>query len=339
MCNNDVIREKMPGEIEGISRVVLRDVTPELSEHMLTDIEKLPAVQLGDFLLQIELDEPGESVFNIAKKELRETPEIVQPAVDELRRLLAEDQDLTVPLDNRSWLVRFLRPCKFYPESAYDLIKRYYSFKVKHNKHYEGLMPSKEQNIFIQNILTVLPNRDQLGRRILVIELGRKWKTNKCSLDEVFKGCVLFLEAAMLEPETQICGAVVVFDMEGLTMQQVWQFTPPFAKRIVDWLQESIPLRIKGLYIINQPYIFNMVFQLFKPFLQEKLRSRIIFMGNDREQLHKYISPKCLPDIYGGTLTIPRVTGSQWLELLLICDGEFSAINSYGYKNQKKEKK
>lgn len=53
----------------------------------------------------------------------------------------------------------------------------------------------------------------------------------------MFKGCVLFLEAAMLEPETQICGAVVVFDMDGLTMQQVLQFTPPFAKRIVDWLQ------------------------------------------------------------------------------------------------------
>lgn len=56
---------------------------------MLTDIDKLPAVQLGDFLLQIELDEPKESVLEIARKELRETPEIVQPAVDELRRLLS----------------------------------------------------------------------------------------------------------------------------------------------------------------------------------------------------------------------------------------------------------
>lgn len=41
----------------------------------------------------------------------------------------------------------------------------------------------------------------------------------------------------MLEPETQICGAQVVFDMDGLSLQQTWQFTPPFAKRIVDWLQ------------------------------------------------------------------------------------------------------
>ncbi|XP_063838484.1 retinaldehyde-binding protein 1 isoform X1 [Ostrinia nubilalis] len=322
----------MPAQME--TRIVPREVTPEISQHMLSDIDKLPGVQLGDFLLQFELDEPRESVQEIARKELRETPENIKPAVEELRRLLTEDKDLYVPLESDAWLIRFLRPCKFYPESAYDLIKRYYAFKLKHHKQYDGLIPSKETNIFNQNILTVLPNRDHLGRRILVLELGKHWNHNKCTLDEVFKGCVLFLEAAMLEPETQICGAVVIFDMEGLSMQQVWQFTPPFAKRIVDWLQESIPVRVKGLYIINQPYVFNMVFQLFKPFLREKLRSRIIFLGSDREALHKHISPKCLPACYGGTVNIPRVTGPQWLELLLMCDQEFCAINSYGYKKK-----
>lgn len=51
------------------------------------------------------------------------------------------------------------------------------------------------------------------------------------------QGVVLFLEAAMMEPVSQVSGAVVIFDMDGLSLQQVWQFTPPFAKRIVDWLQ------------------------------------------------------------------------------------------------------
>lgn len=55
---------------------------------MLTDLDKLPGVQLGDFLLQFELDEPRESVKDIAKEELRESPDIVKPAVEELRRLL-----------------------------------------------------------------------------------------------------------------------------------------------------------------------------------------------------------------------------------------------------------
>lgn len=55
---------------------------------------------------------------------------------------------------------------------------------------------------------------------------------------------VLFLEAAMMEPISQVAGAVVIFDMDGLSLQQVWQFTPPFAKRIVDWLQVKLILSL-----------------------------------------------------------------------------------------------
>lgn len=50
---------------------------------------------------------------------------------------------------------------------------------------------------------------------------------------------------------------------------------------------------------------------------------QIIFHGTDRKSLHQHISPKCLPDCYGGTLQIPRVSGAQWLELLLMCDKEY----------------
>lgn len=158
------------------------------------------------------------------------------------------------------------------------------------------------------------------------------------SLDEVFKGCVLFLEAAMLEPETQVHGAVVIFDMDGLSLQQTWQFTPPFAKRIVDWLQDSVPLRIKGIHIVNQPKIFQMVFALFKPFLREKLRNRIIFHGTDRDSLHKQIEPQCLPTCYDGTIDIPRVKGEEWFQLLLKCDKEYLALNDCGYLKERDAK-
>lgn len=158
-------------------------------------------------------------------------------------------------------------------------------------------------------------------------------------LDEVFKGCVIFLEAATLEPETQVHGAVVIFDMDGLSLQQTWQFTPAFAKRIVDWLQDSVPLRIKGIHIVNQPKIFQIVFALFKPFLREKLRNRIIFHGTDMASLHKHISPKCLPAQYGGTSEVQRVSGHQWFEMLSQCDDEYNAINSYGVRKEVKARK
>lgn len=66
-----------------------------------------------------------------------------------------------------------------------------------------------------------------------------------------------------------------------------------------------------------------MVYAIFKPFLNEKLKSRIIFHGNDRESLHKYVSPDCLFPLYGGTVTLPRIDGNKWLECLLEIETEF----------------
>lgn len=309
----------------------------EVAETMLSDLDTLPQVQLGDYTLKFELDDLNPEMQEIARKELRETPERKKEAVIALRELLKEETDLNVPLDNDIWLIKFLRPCKYYPESARDLIKRYYAFKIKHANVYDGLMPSKEKNIFEHDLLTVQPNRDQFGRRILVIELGKRWKHKKVTLDEVYKGCVLFLEAAMLEPATQVAGAIVIFDMDGLSLHQTWQFTPPFAKRIVDWLQDAVPVRVKNIHIVNEPYIFIVVFALFKPFLKEKLKNRIIFHGTDRQSLHRYINPECLTEVYGGTLDLPRIEGPQWFELLIQGDKEYEAINSYGYKKKQRK--
>lgn len=297
-------------------------------------MESLPTLQIGDLELGLELDDTlDEQARTVAKKELRETPEIRENAIAELRELLASDPQLNCPLDKETWLIRFLRPCKFYPDSAADLVRRYYQFKRKHAHLFDNLMPSNAKAPLEQNLLTVLPQRDQDGRRVLILRLGRNWNYKTCSLDDVFRGAVLFIEAAMLEPKTQICGAVVMFDLEGMSLQQAWQFTPPFAKRIVDLLQDAIALRIKGVHVVDQPKIFNMVFALFKPFLREKLRSRIHMHGNDRASLHSHISPKCLPPRYGGLVDLPEINGSQWLEVLLQADKEYKAISSYGYKS------
>lgn len=309
----------------------------EPSEVFLSHIKESPVLKKADFIVTLELGELSPELQEVARNELRELPEITKPAIDELRSLLKEDEELTCPHQNDAWLVRFLRPTKYYPQSAYTLIKNYYSFKVKHKDLYSGLKPSKEENIFAHNVLYVLPKRDAKGRRILVLELGKNWKHKKVSLDEVFKGAVLFLEAAMMEPTSQVAGAQVIFDMDGLSLQQAWQFTPTFAKRIVDWLQDSVPLRVKGIHIVNQPTIFNMVFALFKPLLREKLRSRIIFHGTDRDSLHSHLNPECLPERLKGTLDVSMVTGEEWLSVLKQIDSEYEVLGEYGYKSKPKK--
>ncbi|XP_050439321.1 alpha-tocopherol transfer protein-like [Adelges cooleyi] len=297
-------------------------------------------VKMGsEYALRFE-DEPDlEEVYREkAETELRETPERRAEALDQLRRLIEEEKNLHLPTDEstENLLLAFLRVCKFYPESAFKRVKNLYKLRQKNPKYCSDLIPSLEKNVFSQNILTVLPSRDQHGRRILLTEVGQRWKVKNCTLTEIFRGVELVIEAAILEPRTQVSGTALIIDFAGLTVNHVWQFTPNFAKLVLDWIQYCMPARLKEVHVINQPYIFNMIFAMFKPFMQEKLRNRMFLHGYDHSSLLEYLDAKCLPAKYGGLMDIETDQSLDLWQLLCHYNDNYKVTNEYGYKKKNK---
>lgn len=139
--------------------------------------------------------------------------------------------------------------------------------------------------------------------------------------------------------------------MEGLSLKQIMSFTPSFAAMVLEWIQDCVAIRLKGVYIVNNTYLFNMLFAIFKPFIREKLRNRvrktfflkvfsthfqlfcfwnfqIFFLNRDWNSFHQHVAKEYLPEQYGGTLECPLIPGETLGELMAEFDND-SQCNSF----------
>lgn len=64
-------------------------------------------------------------------------------------------------------------------------------------------------------------------------------------------------------------------------MKQIKAMTPSSVKRLLDFVQFAIPIRIKEIHFVKQPFLFNMVWQIMKPFVKEKLKGRVSRLAED----------------------------------------------------------
>ncbi|KAI4455098.1 alpha-tocopherol transfer protein-related [Holotrichia oblita] len=249
----------------------------------------------------------------VAEKDLRETPENVAEGLQKLRELLEADPTIRYETDDE-FLKIFLRPTKYYPKSAFQLMKNVAEYRAKYKTIFDNLMPEDERDTFVNyNVVNILKDRDQLGRRVCVINAGKTWDTSKVTNDKLLRCLYLIQLAAMLEPETQVRGIIVIMNLKDMGMKQVSALTPAFAVRLMAFIQEAMPLRLKELHMLYNPMVFNIAWTIIKPLQTEKISKRTYFHSNDMSSLHKFVDPEFLPNDFGGTKEKINYGGKDWL--------------------------
>jgi hypothetical protein len=68
------------------------DITFAVKEALLSDLEEIPCLKVGEYVFHLEVNELTPEVKEIARKDLRETPEVCKEAVIALRDLLRGKQ-------------------------------------------------------------------------------------------------------------------------------------------------------------------------------------------------------------------------------------------------------
>ncbi|KAL1398960.1 hypothetical protein pipiens_002306 [Culex pipiens pipiens] len=304
--------------------------------------QDVPYIELGEeFKIYVQADEYTDpKLLAKAAAEINETPERVQEALAELRELLKQEPDLHIPLEDDKFLRKFLRACKYDVQKTYQMIQFAYRMKINGKEYYENTPnPSSIRHVFDEGMIWYMPERDADGAAVCVVEVGKKWNTAKVSIIELIAAIRFSVEAALLDPETQLHGMKVIFDTEGLSMAQIAQNTPKHACMILDWAQKACPFRLRGVHVVNNSMLFNILFAIFKPFISKELRDVIFFHNKDWKSLAKHVNPSCLRPKYGGSLAAPEYEGRLLGDFLQLYDKYFDTLDGYGYAEGSQKRK
>ncbi|XP_072143961.1 alpha-tocopherol transfer protein-like isoform X2 [Dermacentor andersoni] len=238
-----------------------------------------------------------ESLDDVARRELGETPAVKRTALEELRQLISGAPSLNCPTDD-DFLVKFLRARKYDTQSAFENIKKYFKVRRDRPELFEELTPSSIPFDVVcrkHQLLTVSRRTDPLGRMVLLMKIG-SWNTEMCTLNDFFRVGIALAECFLLRQDFQNC----------------------------------LPLRLQKVYIINNPPIFDYLFAIAKTFLKAKLVKRIRLLGYNLTELHQLVPDDVISKEHEGTNE--SFDYDQLERELKTAENFFQALSSYGYR-------
>jgi len=178
---------------------------------------------------------------------------------------------------------------------------------------------------------SVLKTRDNKGRHVFLVRC-EKWDPKTTGFEQVLSSFILLLDEMLKTEDTQLNGIVVIADLKTLSLSHARLIRPAQLSAIVDVIQDAYPARFKELHVFNNPFVFNMFWNIVKPIVKEKMRKRIYFHGGDVGSLHRGLSIdlKNLPEFISGKVPEDEYADMEIIERLTNRDDYYKDFCKYG---------
>ncbi|XP_043467263.1 retinol-binding protein pinta-like [Leptopilina heterotoma] len=252
-------------------------------------MSNVPAVDLK--LLTNEQKEYAAIVLN-------ETIENRDKKIEEIREWLLNNKELCARTDDNFILI-FLRGCKFKVEKVKLKLRNFHHQRAVMTEWFSNRNPILPELTELFDLGVFLPLRklDDEGRLVVIIKASVH-DPRKHKFSDVIKAGMMILDVATRDDvSVSLHGIAAILDLKSVTLSHALQLTPNVIKQLVHSWQSCYPFRIGYLYFINAPIYVNVVLNVFKSFMNEKLRKRIHI---HRKGIAEKISPNILPIEYGG---------------------------------------
>jgi len=108
----------------------------------------------------------------------------------------------------------------------------------------------------------------------------------------------------------------VIFDMQDFSMKHIThKLAMETALQLIQMYEANYPELLRRVFVLNAPRVFTIAWNMIKPFLHERTRSKIQIFGWDsvawKRAILEDVDPSRLPAFYGGSMTDPD-GNPQW---------------------------
>lgn len=230
--------------------------------------------------------------------ELKKNPELKESDIQMLREWCEKQPHL--PKISDSELALFLHSNYYRLEPTKTTIDTYYTVRSHVPEFFCNRDP--DNNKELKKALEILTDQflegtTKEGHRIIY---GRLLDTDPSHF--VYNDAMKFLNMVIdlwLYTEGTCDGHIILFDMKNVSFGHVGRLSPMGLKKFLYYLQEGLPVRLKGFHFMNASPVIDTILNMMRPFMKKQLMD-MFHMHTTNDTLAKFIPLEILPNEAGG---------------------------------------
>ncbi|KAJ8960669.1 hypothetical protein NQ314_006061, partial [Rhamnusium bicolor] len=126
----------------------------------------------------------------------------------------------------------------------------------------------------LESHIVDVSDKNGLPEQKIVWIRPEKWDPQIFTADEILEVSGLLCELVYVKTK-EIKNIDVIIDLHNFSLRHLYGLSRKFAKRMVFFMSQCLPMQILHVYIVRQPKIFYLGYSLYKPFIDDRMKKLV----------------------------------------------------------------